>query len=172
MLIFLYRSKNEGGRMETAHIPNILMSQEEMVMTRILTDAVNKQVNNGKTNKNELDKDAFLKLLITQLANQDPMQPMEDKEFIAQMAQFSTLEQINNMSIGFERLGRGLENLSHLIEGNNALALLGKVVEIAAGEEIVTGKVEIVSGGETQQIFVGGRYYDYQAVISISSEGA
>ena len=46
----------------------------------------------------ELDKEAFLKLLIAQLANQDPMNPMEDREFIAQMAQFSSLEQMANMS--------------------------------------------------------------------------
>ena len=65
-----------------------------------------------------------------------------------------------------------MENLSQLIEGNNAISLLGKVVEIAAGEEIIKGKVEKVSGGETQQIFVDGQYYDYQTVISISSEGA
>jgi flagellar basal-body rod modification protein FlgD len=46
----------------------------------------------------ELGKDEFLQILVTQLRNQDPMQPMQDKEFIAQMAQFSSLEQMMNMS--------------------------------------------------------------------------
>lgn len=49
-------------------------------------------------NKSELDRDAFLQLLTTQLANQDPLNPMEDKEFVAQLAQFSSLEQLNNIS--------------------------------------------------------------------------
>lgn len=53
---------------------------------------------NAKTENSALDKDAFLKLLVTQLKHQDPLNPVEDKEFIAQMAQFTTLEQIQNMN--------------------------------------------------------------------------
>ncbi|OMD05304.1 flagellar hook capping FlgD N-terminal domain-containing protein, partial [Paenibacillus odorifer] len=50
------------------------------------------------TGNSTLGKDQFLKILITQLQNQDPMQPMEDKEFIAQMAQFTSVEQLMNIS--------------------------------------------------------------------------
>lgn len=46
----------------------------------------------------DLDKDAFLKLLTTQLSNQDPLNPIEDREFIAQLAQFSSLEQMTAMN--------------------------------------------------------------------------
>ncbi|GIP33071.1 flagellar hook capping FlgD N-terminal domain-containing protein [Paenibacillus sp. J2TS4] len=49
-------------------------------------------------NNDSLGKDDFLKILLTQLANQDPMQPMQDREFIAQMAQFTAVEQMTKMS--------------------------------------------------------------------------
>ena len=48
--------------------------------------------------RSSLDKDAFLRLLLTELKYQDPLNPTDDKAFIAQMAQFSSLEQMQNMS--------------------------------------------------------------------------
>lgn len=68
----------------------------------------------------ELDKDAFLKLLITELSNQDPMNPMDDREFIAQMAQFSTLEQMTNMT-------KAMEGLSSM-QQYTASSYIGKMV--------------------------------------------
>lgn len=57
-----------------------------------------------ETDNGALGKDAFLQILITQLQNQDPTSPMDDKEFIAQMAQFSSLEQMQNMTTAMENL--------------------------------------------------------------------
>ncbi|KGE17524.1 flagellar hook capping protein [Paenibacillus wynnii] len=62
-----------------------------------------------------MGKDQFLKILITQLQNQDPMQPMEDKEFIAQMAQFSSVEQLMNISTQLTSLNQSLGSASNLI---------------------------------------------------------
>ncbi|PYE52196.1 flagellar hook capping protein [Paenibacillus barcinonensis] len=75
--------------------------------------AANKATTNPATK--ELGKDQFLKILITQLQNQDPMQPMEDKEFIAQMAQFSSVEQLVNISSQLKTLNQSLGAVSGMI---------------------------------------------------------
>lgn len=55
----------------------------------------------GRNVSNELGKDEFFKLLITQLRYQNPLEPMDDRDFIAQIAQFSALEQMQNLNHSF-----------------------------------------------------------------------
>src|SRR5581483_10072426 len=68
-----------------------------------------------------LGKDDFMQLLIAQLKNQDPMKPTDDTQFVAQLAQFSTLEATNKMSDALEELA-GMQALGE------AAALIGKQV--------------------------------------------
>jgi flagellar basal-body rod modification protein FlgD len=76
----------------------------------------------------ELDKDAFLRLLTTQLQHQDPLNPMENSEFVAQLAQFSSLEQLQGLSAGMESL-----YMVNMSMNNAALtSLIGKDV-VATG---------------------------------------
>jgi flagellar basal-body rod modification protein FlgD len=56
------------------------------------------------TDRVATDKDTFLKLLVAQLSNQDPLNPVEDKEFIAQLAQFTSVEELQKISSGVEEL--------------------------------------------------------------------
>lgn len=81
-----------------------------------------------------LGKDEFLKLLITQLRFQDPMNPMEDKEFIAQMAQFNSLEQMQTLNKNFTAN-------SEFSQLTQASSLIGKNVSIRQDEETFPGKV-------------------------------
>ena len=84
--------------------------------------------------KEQLGKDDFLKLLTVQLRYQDPLNPMENTEFIAQMAQFSSLEQLQNMNLGMEK-NLGAETQLHAAFQNNLVtSLVGKTVEIPTAE--------------------------------------
>ena len=60
------------------------------------------------TRADGMGRDAFLKLLVTQLQHQDPTKPQADGEFIAQLAQFSSLEQLTHMQKTLERIGTAL----------------------------------------------------------------
>jgi flagellar basal-body rod modification protein FlgD len=84
---------------------------------------------------NELGKDAFLKLLIAELSNQDPLNPMSDREFIAQMAQFSALEQMTNMNKELEKMSAN--------EQYSAVSYIGKL--IAFNYEAPDGTVQQVA---------------------------
>lgn len=79
---------------------------------------VNKQRDERKTGPDTMGKDAFMKILIAQMANQDPTNPMKDTEFVAQMAQFSALEQTMNLAQAFEKFATS-QNQSQLIQYNS-----------------------------------------------------
>ncbi|MER2088137.1 MAG: flagellar hook assembly protein FlgD [Sporosarcina sp.] len=79
---------------------------------------VNKKRDERQTGNGVMGKDDFMKLLITQLQNQDPTNPMKDNEFIAQMAQFSALEQTMNLSKSFDKFAEA-QNQSQLIQYNS-----------------------------------------------------
>ncbi|ACH94538.1 flagellar hook assembly protein FlgD [Borrelia recurrentis] len=114
--------------------------------------------------ESNLGRDDFLKLLLTQLKYQDPTEPMKDKEFISQMAQFSALEQMTNMNKSFE-------NLSSILGVNKDLNLLGKIVEFENVEgKIIKGKVTSVKAGVNPQIMIDGKYYVYSNVLSVGLE--
>jgi flagellar basal-body rod modification protein FlgD len=110
-----------------------------------------------------LGRDDFLKLLITQLSYQDPSAPMQDKEFIAQMAQFSSLEQMTAMASDFNKL-------TNMLMGNEASSALGKSVELVEGESVIQGMVQAVTRGERPQILVNGNFYNWEQVVKVFAD--
>ncbi len=82
----------------------------------------------------EMGKDDFLLLLITQLRNQDPLDPMDNSEFVAQLAQFSSLEQMENLNAKFE------DQASLIMSLNNTMAVsyVGKEIVLSSSALEVT----------------------------------
>jgi flagellar basal-body rod modification protein FlgD len=112
-----------------------------------------------------LGQNEFLKLLVTQMRNQDPMQPVSDTEFIAQMAQFSSLEQTKTMGADIAKLRQGNDFLQ-------ATNLLGKEVRLHLGDMAFTKGIVTdlnVKDGEAR-IIVGNKTYTLDQVNSVSSE--
>ena len=103
------------------------------------------------TATNDLGKDAFLKLLIAELSNQDPLNPMEDREFISQMATFSSLEQMQNM--------------------NNTLTSIAEVNKFSAANYV--GKAVAFTNDDGKQIaaLVNAVWFDNGKTILDTTEG-
>lgn len=80
----------------------------------------------SKAASNAMDKNAFMKLLIAQLQNQDPLQPAQGTEFVSQLAQFSLVEQSQNQATALGNISTQLSGLA----SNEAAALVGKTVTI------------------------------------------
>lgn len=97
-----------------------------------------------------LGKDAFLQLLVTELTNQDPLSPMDNKDMITQMAQFSTVEQLTNIYSSMDNLSNAIATIFQHSLLTQGAALIGKQVSgmIPAGKEgepiVVEGIVEAV----------------------------
>lgn len=120
---------------------------------------VNSATDSGKS----LGQDAFLKLLVTELQYQDPLDPLKDRDFIAQMAQFSTLEQIQNLN----RVG----------EIQQATTMIGRpvIAEIYSDNgtsEMVYGQVTGVRSFNGQNLLMldSGREIDANEVLSVMDE--
>lgn len=93
-----------------------------------------------KTFNTNLDKDAFLKLLVTQLKNQNPLEPMDNTEFIAQMAQFSSLEQA--------------QNTNKTIKADAAYSLVNKLVKANHADPKTNEITQVV--GEVSMVRIDG----------------
>jgi flagellar basal-body rod modification protein FlgD len=116
----------------------------------------------ARLSKKTLGKDDFLKLLATQFQKQDPMKPMDDTAFIAQMAQFSSLEQASAMAQDMAALRADQQRVT-------ASSYLGHRVTVDAGEgETITDDVTAIDlSRSTPEVIVRGKPYAISAVLRI-----
>ena len=119
----------------------------------------------SKTAANQiLGKDDFLKLMVAQMKNQDPMNPADDKDNIAQMAQFSSLEQITN-------LANATQDLANRLSLTQNVGLLGHTVTYTGTDgSAVSGTVDglnLTTDGKATLSVAGQTGVDPTAITSV-----
>jgi len=147
-------------------------AQLDMDVKQYNFETFEKDKENGRIPRQALGKEDFLQLMMKQLAYQDPLAPMEDKEFIAQMAQFSSLEQMTAMSQNFANLSgtlsRDFARIAEMISGTEAASALGKTVALDLGDgKTMQGVVRSVTKGGDPQVMVDGYYYNWSQVREV-----
>lgn len=118
--------------------------------------------NSQRTANQTLDKDAFLQLLIEQMANQDPLNPASDTEYISQLAQFSMLEE--------------LQSLNDTMTQTQLYSLVGKYVFVnstnseSGEQELVYGKVDgIIKQNGIDYLVIGDNQYQLSDLVGVAS---
>ena len=115
-------------------------------MSPILSDALYTKTVDSQSSvkaKKELGKDDFLNLLIAQLKNQDPLNPLKDTEFIAQLANFSSLEQVSNMNKNLEEFLKQQQYQNSVA----AVSMIGKEITSVDGEKGIVSGINMEDSG-------------------------
>ncbi len=89
-------------------------------------------------NNNSINQEDFIRLFLAQLTNQDPLEPVDNSQFLAQMAQFTSLEQTRLMN-------DSLSNMLTMESSSQGLQLLGQTVQAVNGNSLFDGTVEGIS---------------------------
>ena len=149
-----------------------------------------------ETKKNdELGKEAFLQLLVAQLKNQDPLDPQDNSSYIAELAQFSSLEQMTNVVSNLEDLGKIVGNIDTSVLVGQVSSMIGKNIDwietineadaegnpishqetmsgIVTGVTLIEGNPNIVveSGGEKYMVDISNVGHVYEATPESTAE--
>ena len=123
---------------------------------------------------NSMGKDDFLQLLVSELRNQDPLSPVDNKDTMAQLAQFSSLEQMTNIATAITGLSQLLSQQSEMTLFSQAASFIGKEVSwMDSDGKVQSGVVESIGWGDDGSIKlkVGDQVIDMYAVGIVSAPG-
>lgn len=110
-----------------------------------------------KTTSSSLTQQDFLEILVAQMSNQDPLEPSDNSDFIASLAQFSALEAMTEMSSSFAL--------------TQAYSMIGKNVYIQDDSDLVYGKVSgVVTEDGVNYLLIGDEYYDASTVVGVMDD--
>lgn len=129
--------------------------------TSAAASAATSAANSKDSNNSSLDKDAFLKLLVTQMQYQDPLQPTSNTEYMAQLAQFSTVEELQNLSTSMSN-GQMMNMTGQYVIMN--------VPDAAGNITQISGLVDYVTLMDGKTFFhINDQYYSSEYLDSVVS---
>ena len=160
-------------------------------MTTVSTEITNLQNQTAFTQSNSTDRktsskndsNMFLNLMLQQLKNQDPTQPTDNTEWLSQLAQYSSLEQMTQMNTGLTNcmnyISAMYNDMSMNAEITQTLSMVGKEVTITVPDEKDSSKTTEITGKVTEANFkdgtgkvkVNGEYYSISNITSIRESG-
>ena len=160
-------------------------------MTAISTEITNLQNQTAFTQSNKTyrkksyknDSSMFLNLMLQQLKNQDPTQPTDNTEWLSQLAQYSSLEQMTQMNTGLTNcmnyISAMYKDMAMNAEITQTLSMVGKEVTITVPDEKDSSKTTEITGKVTEANFkdgtgkvkVNGEYYSISNITSIREKG-
>jgi len=117
----------------------------------------------------QLGKNAFLQLMVTQMKYQDPLQPQDNSQFLAQLAQFTSLEQMTNVAQTEQSVLQTMQSMQQVSELGFARQLIGTTVQVAdSNGNPVTGTVQSVKFSQgAAELMVGGTAYPLSALTQM-----
>jgi len=117
----------------------------------------------ANTSSKTMDKEAFLKLLVAQMSNQDPLEPMDNKDMVLQLAQFSSIEGTNNLN----------NNFTSFMNTNNltvASSMIGKTVvysDATTGYDVMGNVSKVNVNGSKIGLVVDGKEIEMYQISSV-----
>ena len=148
-------------------------------ITAMKSDTAISNLHKERTTGMKNDSNMFLTLMLKQLENQDPTEPTDNTQWLSQLAQYSSLEQMTQMNSGLENCAKYIsamyDDMMLNSEINQTLSMIGKDVTLKIPDENDSTKFDTVSGTVTEasfengsgQIKIGDKYYSIENVVSI-----
>jgi flagellar basal-body rod modification protein FlgD len=145
-------------------------------ITQIRTDSnlVNRSLS---TPGSDLGKDEFLRLLVTQMQNQDPVNPMDSSQFASQLAQFNSVEQLINVNTSLDNMSKSQEIIGAGLSNTLAASLPGKQVKAYAnvisfdGTKPVEFGYNLESTADAVKITISNENGDVLRTVNLDSKG-
>ena len=119
---------------------------------------------------NALSQNAFLQLMVDQMKNQDPLNPQSNSQFLAQLAQFTSLEQMTNIAQTDTKVLSALQNLQQVTEVSMVHQMLGTTVQVSASNgQTISGTVSAMKFNQGQPyVVVNGTDYALSDIVEMS----